>query len=131
MNRTQGSCLAPVLLSSTEHNIPLVTHRSSDISGLPQQKEHLYYRDVHMDTAKGLTGAFSNFDVRMGTAKGLALSDDIAMETAKGGTTMKQGGFQMWERELLESAEMKRKATVAQLCEYSHILRVNTYSKGI
>jgi hypothetical protein len=84
-----------------------------------------------MDTAKGLTGAFSNFDVRMGTAKGLALSDDIAMETAKGGTTMKQGGFQMWERELLESAEMKRKATVAQLCEYSHILRVNTYSKGI
>ena len=92
------------------------------MSGLPphalKESSHPYYRDVHMDTAKGLTGAFSNFDVRMGTAKGLTLSDDIRMETARGGTTMKQGGLQMSQRELLESAEVKRKATVAQLCKY-------------
>ena len=56
-------------------------------------------------------------DVRMATAKGHLLQDDIRMETARGATTLKQGGFQVWERELLESSEVKRKATVAQLCK--------------
>ncbi|KZT68829.1 kinase-like protein [Daedalea quercina L-15889] len=37
------------------------------------------------------------------------------METAKAGATVKQNGFQLWEKELIESPEMKRKATVAQL----------------
>lgn len=75
------------------------------------------YRDIHMDTAKGQT-CMQNFgDIRMATAKGHPLHDDIRMETARGATTIKQGGFQVWERELLESSEVKRKATVAQLCK--------------
>lgn len=85
---------------------------SKVISGLPQQS---YYRDIHMDTAKGLT---TYADIRMGTAKALSSADDIRMDTAKGATTLKQGGFQLWERELLDSPEIKRKATVAQLCEH-------------
>jgi len=32
------------------------------------------------------------------------------------GTTLKNGRFQLWERELLESSEVRRKSTVAQLC---------------
>ena len=53
----------------------------------------------------------------MATAKGLdtqTTDSDVHMETARG---PKQGaGFQLWEKELLESPEIKRKATVAQLC---------------
>jgi cell cycle protein kinase DBF2 len=88
---------------------------SKQISGLPQP--NLYYRDIHMDTAKGLTSMQNFGDIRMATAKGHLLQDDIRMETARGATTLKQGGFQVWERELLESSEVKRKATVAQLCK--------------
>lgn len=70
-----------------------------------------------MDTAKGLTSMQNFADIRMATAKGHPLHDDIRMETARGATTLKQGGLQVWERELLESSEVKRKATVAQLCK--------------
>jgi hypothetical protein len=48
-------------------------------------------------------------------------SGDVAMETARG-NTLRSGGFQLWEKELLESSEVKRKSTVAQLCDlYSSI----------
>jgi hypothetical protein len=67
-----------------------------------------------MDTAKGVIVGMG--DISMSTARP-PWNDDIQMETAKAGTTVKQGGLQMWERELLESPEIKRKATVAQLCE--------------
>lgn len=89
---------------------------SKHISGLPDYAS--YYRDVHMDTAKGLNTLQSYSDIRMATAKGNHFADDIRMETARGESTVKQTGFQAWERELLESTEVKRKATVAQLCEY-------------
>lgn len=56
-------------------------------------------------------------DIRMGTAKPFITKDDITMETARGGATVKQSGFQIWEKELLESSEVRRKATVAQLCK--------------
>ncbi|KAF8641542.1 hypothetical protein AX16_009919 [Volvariella volvacea WC 439] len=70
-----------------------------------------YLKDIHMETAKGIAPA----DVRMHTAKPLSLNDDVRMETARGaGATLKQG-FQLWEKELLGSPEIKRKATVAQL----------------
>lgn len=73
------------------------------------------YCDIHMDTTKGITIGLR--DIHMNTAKGdHGWNDDITMDTAKGATTMKQSGFQLWERELLESSEVKRKATVAQLC---------------
>jgi hypothetical protein len=52
-------------------------------------------------------------DVRMAT-----LSSDITMETARSGTTLKKNKFQLWERELLESPEVRRKSTVAQLCTW-------------
>lgn len=42
---------------------------------------------------------------------------DVRMATAKAGLTFRQGAMKEWERELLQSAEVKRKATVAQLCE--------------
>lgn len=84
------------------------------ISGLPDTSDAYSY-DIHMNTAKGLTGMG---DIRMATAKGNLAYDDIRMETARGGTTMKAGGFQIWERELLESPEIRRKATVAQLCTF-------------
>ncbi|KAJ8488800.1 hypothetical protein ONZ45_g13822 [Pleurotus djamor] len=80
--------------------------------GLPSSK------DIHMDTAKGLTQMGGFPDVRMATAKGMMTygPGDVTMDTARGGTTMKNGAaFQLWERELLDSPEIRRKATVAQL----------------
>jgi len=68
-----------------------------------------------MDTAKGLTTGLP--DVRMATAKGYTVNNDVRMETARGGTTMKQSGLPIRQRELLESSEVKRKSTVAQLCK--------------
>lgn len=66
-------------------------------------------------------------DVRMGTAKpvasgGAAMAtartpNDVHMETAKAGLTLRQGATKAWERELLDSPEVKRKSTVAQLCK--------------
>ncbi|KAF8139750.1 AGC/NDR protein kinase [Boletus edulis] len=72
------------------------------------------YRDVHMDTTKAITVGLR--DIHMSTSKGdHSWNDDVSMNTAKAATTMKPSGFQLWERELLESSEVKRKATVAQL----------------
>ncbi|KAH7911840.1 AGC/NDR protein kinase [Hygrophoropsis aurantiaca] len=88
------------------------------MSGLPKSSDSTY-RDIHMDTAKGITLGLR--DIHMGTARGGAnWNDDIRMDTAKldttrNATTVKQNSFQMWEREFLESPEVKRKATVAQL----------------
>lgn len=98
----------------------MVNLLDQDTSGLPSQTDNLY-RDIHMDTAKGITLGLQ--DIHMGTARS-PWNDDIQMETARGGgTTMKRAGFQMWERELLESPEIKRKATVAQLCEFDAWMR--------
>ncbi|KAL4065760.1 kinase-like domain-containing protein [Scleroderma yunnanense] len=74
-----------------------------------------HYQDIHMDTARGITMGLR--DIHMGTARGdhPHWHDDISMDTTKNATTMKQGGLKLWERELLESSEVKRKATVAQL----------------
>ncbi|KAI0762504.1 kinase-like protein [Fomes fomentarius] len=65
-----------------------------------------------MNTAKGLTMAMP--DIHMATAKGMTIDKDIRMDTAKPGTTLKHGP-KMWEKELLDSSEVRRKATVAQL----------------
>ena len=78
-----------------------------------------------MDTAKGFMG--SHRDIHMATAKGLTLTDDITMDTVRGGMTLKQGGLQMSEKQLLESPEVRRKATVAQLCKWYMSLPLNTY----
>ncbi|KAF8480764.1 AGC/NDR protein kinase [Russula ochroleuca] len=49
-------------------------------------------------------------DVLMAT-----LSNDTITEAPRPGTTFKNGKFQLWERELLGSSEVRRKSTVAQL----------------
>jgi hypothetical protein len=54
-------------------------------------------------------------DVLMAT-----LSNDTITEAPRPGTTFKNGKFQLWERELLGSSEVRRKSTVAQLCTYYH-----------
>ncbi|KAF9513908.1 hypothetical protein BS47DRAFT_1343727 [Hydnum rufescens UP504] len=71
-------------------------------------------RDVRMDTAKPY---YLTKDVRMLTAKGWGDDvQDIRMETAKGYLeTSRPTPLKLWERELLETPEVKRKATVAQL----------------
>lgn len=74
-------------------------------------------RDIRMDTAKGF-GTLSR-DIRMDTARGFPDYHDIRMETARGAPDPpipSRPPLALWERELLESPEVKRKATVAQLC---------------
>lgn len=116
-NRTQQPLASP-----TKEKPPSSSSKSSsskDVSGLPVQKEAPnYYRDVHMDTAKGLTSIGGFSDIHMNTARGYTMAaDDVMMATARGPTVKQGGGLQLWERELLDSSEVKRKATVAQLCE--------------
>lgn len=53
----------------------------------------------------------------METAKGMTMGD-VTMETARGtGYKKTAPNLQLWEKELVASPEVKRKATVAQLCE--------------
>ncbi|THG97893.1 hypothetical protein EW026_g4205 [Hermanssonia centrifuga] len=94
------------------------------MSGLPSQADNPYgrYNDIHMNTAKGGLPAYTNRDIHMATAKG-TLHPDIRMETARGGdVTIKKEGLKEWERELLESPEVRRKSTVAQLYYYFQLL---------
>ncbi|KAF8989322.1 hypothetical protein BDZ89DRAFT_227230 [Hymenopellis radicata] len=67
---------------------------------------------MHMNTAK---------------AKGLTLANDINTQTARGGSTLKLGAMHLWERELFESAEVKRKATVAQLYFLDYYFQILGY----
>jgi hypothetical protein len=69
-------------------------------------------QDIRMGTAK----PFAINDITMSTAK---IPNDVHMETAKAGLTLRQGAMKGWERELLNSPEVKRKATVAQLCVFN------------
>ncbi|KAJ3820489.1 AGC/NDR protein kinase [Lentinula raphanica] len=90
-----------------------------EVSGLPKYSEDDYGRfDIHMQTAKGVPPSGLN-DYQMSTAKGLTFGKDIRMDTAKASTssvsTIKQTGLSLKEREILDSSEVKRKATVAQL----------------
>lgn len=80
-------------------------------------------RDVRMDTAKWNHSG----DVYMQTAKGWD-SDDIRMETARPqpASSARPPQMKLWERELLESPEVKRKATVAQLCKPSILPMLTT-----
>ena len=91
-----------------------------DISGLPEtsgDQDYYRYNDVHMDTARGTIGGLP--DIRMDTAKGYTIANDISMDTTRGNnTTLKVGPLKAWERELVDNPEVKRKATVAQLCAY-------------
>ena len=84
---------------------------------------YAYSSDVHMNTAKNLTSKdIMAHAVRSGPKSGLPIMDndtlsDVRMDTARAGGTTVKPGLQLWELELIESPEIKRKATVAQLCE--------------
>lgn len=88
-----------------------------DISGLPETRgdqDYYRYNDVHMETARGTIGGLP--DVCMDTAKGYT-ANDISMDSTRlGNTTLKVGPLKVWERELVDNPEVKRKSTVAQLC---------------
>ena len=73
--------------------------------------------DIQMQATKH----FGINEVTMDTAK---TTNDIYMDTAKTGLTLRQGTMKGWEQSLLESSEVKRKATVAQLCEFYSPLEV-------
>ncbi|KAH9982055.1 kinase-like protein [Lactifluus volemus] len=63
----------------------------------------------------------------MPTTKGMALSSDIIMDTTRSDTTLKSGNLQLWERELLESSEVRRKSTVAQLYFLDYYFQILGY----
>ena len=90
-------------------------HLRSDMAGLPR-RDHNF-----MDTAKSSAVGLPDVRMPLATARG-TLSNDINMKTARSGTTIKNGNLQLWERELLESSEVRRKSTVAQLCTSCHTL---------
>lgn len=82
--------------------------------------------DVRMDTARpGLYSSTSGGDVHMATAKGWGDVEDVRMQTAHPSSSSASASaaaarpppLKLWEREMLETPEVKRKATVAQLCE--------------
>jgi hypothetical protein len=79
------------------------------VPGLP-----VVHQDARLDSARGAPTSGLP-DGHMNTPRGHPYSDDVRMDTAR--MTLKPGGFRMWEKDLLESPEVRRKATVAQLCE--------------
>jgi len=90
-------------------------HLRSDMAGLPR-RDHFY-----MDTAKSSAVGLPDVRMPLASARG-TLSNDINMNTARSGTTLKNGNLQLWERELLESSEVRRKSTIAQLCTSRYTL---------
>ena len=70
--------------------------------------------DVHMDTVKGATSKWgSRSDIHKGA---IPTYKDIRMETARMDPTKKMGGLNARDRLRMEDPEIRRKATLAQLC---------------
>jgi hypothetical protein len=71
---------------------------------------HQQVNDVYMQTAKGWNGGVGDLeDVRMETAR----------PSGSAAVRMRPAVLQEWERDMLNSSEVKRKATVAQMCKLS------------
>lgn len=109
--------------------------RSSYLSFLWQDKnapQGQFDEDVHMHTMKGNAApgilkqpstpnkAYHYVQPAQREVKHLAVpggnNEDVRMRTAKA-ETMKEKVLEPWEREVLASTEVKRRATVAQICE--------------
>ncbi|KAG2023673.1 AGC/NDR protein kinase [Coprinopsis cinerea AmutBmut pab1-1] len=107
--------MAPVSGLPTKSTSNLPGSPTKQVSGLPEQQS--FYKDIHMETAKGAPTMSSYNDVRMGTAKAFSANpDDIRMDTARGsGTTVRASKLKPWEAALVQTPEVKRKSTVAQL----------------
>ncbi|KAI0685547.1 AGC/NDR protein kinase [Cytidiella melzeri] len=91
-----------------------------------QTKQNLY-NDIHMNTAKGTM--YGSQDIHMATAKG-SLYGDIRMDTARPEATIKKGGLKQWQRDIADSPEVKRKATVAQLYFLDYYFQMLGYLAG-
>lgn len=94
-----------------------------------QQQQQYAEEDVHMQTMKNTVNpamlkqlasvpGHSNLPVATRPAPALParMMEDVHMKTQRNETRTERGVLQPWERELLESAEVRRKATVAQIC---------------
>ena len=69
--------------------------------------------DIHMNTAKGVPSKWQ-------TGKAMATLKDIHMDTARVDPTKKMGGLRARDKLKMDEPEVRRKATVAQLCECVH-----------
>lgn len=87
---------------------------------LRHTKENAYDRDIHMNTASSKNTLFNSPDIHMATARS-SLYGDFMMDTTKSDATVRKAGLGPWEREIADSPEVKRKATVAQLCEHRQL----------
>lgn len=90
------------------------------MSPFPSSPSTELTQDAHMATYRPPAGA-TPADLRMPQQHGGSAREieDIRMMTSRRtlGTANGDVGLKPWERELVESQEVKRKATVAQLCE--------------
>ncbi len=127
-----GAPTTPVKVNKVAQPPAPVTHRDEKRQQLFQPENE----DVHMQTMKNTVNpamlkslasipppaskthqAPGNPYAVQRNGRGYA-SEDVYMKTAKLETRVeKEKGLELWERELLEKAETKRKATVAQICE--------------
>ena len=105
---------------------PSPKHNPASSTATRTPLAYVYNSNVHMNTAKNLTlKDFKMHGARSGLTPGLPITDnntlnDVRMGTAKGGGTTVKAGLKLWELELIESPEVRRKATVAQLCVNSY-----------
>ena len=77
--------------------------------------------DIHMNTAKGVPSKWQ-------TGKAMATYKDIHMDTARLDPTKKMSGLKARDKLRMEEPEIRRKATVAQLCEScpsSHLFTIS------
>lgn len=94
----------------------------SQLPSPPFSSSYAVDTDIHMNTVKNTIKDIHMQTVRNAIA-GLPFPssntlNDVKMETSKAGGTTVRNKFQLWELELLETPEVKRKATVAQLCMF-------------
>lgn len=105
------------------------TDRSSYLSFLWNQENkpasQAYDEDVRMQTYKGAVPKAHDYHYVQPQQNRLAVpgantrqDEDIRMRTAKAEATHKDRTLAPWERELVASPDVKRQATVAQLCEW-------------
>lgn len=97
----------------------------------PSQKDKTYdgLPDIHMNTAKGLTGKWqlAGSDIHMNTAKGVPTYKDVRMDTSKPDPTKKMGGLKARDKLRMDDPEVRRKATVAQLCEHPELASIRLH----
>ena len=129
-----GAPTTPVKVNKVvQPSVPVVHH---DDKRAQQQSSRIpENEDVHMQTMKNtinpamlksLATIPPPAKIQQGVANPYAVqrngqglgSEDVQMKTARPETRIeKERSLELWEREMLEKGEVRRKATVAQICE--------------